>query len=273
MVIALCVTVGLVLFALWMWRPSWRRHPDRHVWEGQYVAHRGLHGLAPNTPENSMAAFRGALEHGLAIETDVHLSADGEVVLFHDDDLTRMCGVEGTPETSTLAELKQLRLAGTEETIPTLRELLELVNGAVPLLIEIKCRPGMPCAALCRAVDRLLSQYEGVYAIQSFYPPALWWYRWHHPNVFRGQLSAGFYKDKPHMRALGCLVFNWLSRPDFISYEHETVSHPCRRLCSRMGAYLFGWTFRTPGAVDKTQFCTYIFEGFIPETDKKKGEP
>lgn len=270
MVVFACVTGALLLLFLFLLFPSLRRHPDRAWLRGLYIAHRGLHDLKENTPENSLAAFRAAIEHGFAIEIDIHLTADGEVVVFHDDTLQRMCGVDGRPEEKTLAELKQLRLQGTDEQIPTLQECLDTVSGKTPLLIEFKCSSGS-CKALCRAADTILSTYQGAYCVQSFYPPVLLWYRRHRREICRGQLASAFPKEAIHKQLLGCMVFNCLARPDFVSYDHGYAGHACRRLCTLLGAHPVGWTFRTQAELteDKAAFNTYIFEGFLPTVEEE----
>lgn len=261
------ITLGiLLLLFLFLVFPSFRRHSARREMTGRYIAHRGLHDPKTGIPENSLSAFAEAIAHGYAIEIDIHLTADGEVVVFHDDTLQRVCGVEGSPETMTLAELKTLRLLGTEERIPTLRECLDLVAGRVPLLIEFKARPGIPCAPLCRAADAILREYAGTYWVQSFYPPVLYWYRRHHREICRGQLASAFPKGPIHQQLLGALVFNCLARPDFVSYDHNYAGNVFRRLNTIFGAFPVGWTFQTQDALDhcRTAFKTYIFELFIP---------
>lgn len=258
----------LLLSALYIFliAPTFRRHSDRRILDGLFIAHRGLHGIEPNTPENSLAAFRAAVSHGFAIENDIHLTRDGEVVVFHDDDLYRMCGFHGAPEEMTLAELKELKLADTNERIPTLAECLDVIDGKVPLLIEFKCKSGS-AAPLCEAADRVLANYKGKYFVQSFYPFVLSWYKRNRPNVCRGQLSSAFKKDKLHMRMLGLLLFNFLARPDFVSYEFSHKNEPSRRLCTKMGAFPVAWTFRKNEdlADCKKDFGAYIFEGFLPK--------
>ena len=133
------IVVVLLLFLLYMILIMPRLHkPDCSALLHQYYAHRGLHDLEAGVPENSMKAFRLAIEKGFGMEMDVQLSKDGIPVVFHDATLTRMCGVEKRVNELTLAELKQLSLAWTQERIPTFQEFLTLVNGQVPLIIEIK---------------------------------------------------------------------------------------------------------------------------------------
>ena len=168
---ALYIVAGilLLLLALFLFLvfPSLRRHPHRDVLKGAFIAHRGLHD--DKRPENSLSAFRAAAEAGYIIENDIHLTADGEVVVFHDDTLTRMCGVEGRIEEMTLAQLKALRLRDSDEEIPTLQECLDVVDGRVPLLIEFKCQNARTCTPLCEAADKILKEYKGLYFINEFF--------------------------------------------------------------------------------------------------------
>ena len=154
------ILLGVAAFLLCGWLflifPSLRRHPDLELLSGMYIAHRGLHDLLPDTPENSLVAFKEAAALDFAIENDIHVTADGEVVVFHDDTLLRMCGDERTVENCTLEELKKLRLGDTDHTIPTLRECLDAVDGRVPLLIEFKALSIKTAERLCIAADKIL---------------------------------------------------------------------------------------------------------------------
>ncbi len=257
--IALTLLLALFLFLIF---PAVRRHPARQKMQNMRIAHRGLHD--DTLPENSLAAFQAACEAGYAIENDIHITKDGQVVVFHDDTLNRVCGVEGKIEDLTLAQIKQLRLLGTEHTIPTLQECLDLVAGRVPLLIEFKCLNVATCHRLCAAADKILQGYGGEYYIQSFYPFVLRWYRKHRKAVCRGQLASGFYKEDISKRLLGCMLFNFLARPDFISYEYTCRKNLFRRLCGILGAFPVGWTFRSQADIDRCRkdFKAYIFENF-----------
>ena len=271
-VVTIIVLMALLLFLIF---PSTRRHPDRRLLSGLYIAHRGLHDLIENTPENSLAAFRAACDNGFAIENDIHLTADGEVVVFHDDTTLRMCGVDRKVEEMTLAELKELRLLDTDEQIPTLKECLDLVNGKVPLLIELKSVGGNS-DSLCTAANEILRDYKGKYIIQSFYPPVVAWYRKNRSDICRGQLSEVFGKKHPqYYKLLSCLLSNVIARPDFVSYNFKHEGFFFRRLCVALGAMSVGWTFRSKEEVAsvKERFETYIFENFLPDTvreDAKK---
>ena len=267
-VIVLIVILCLAALMLFLVFPVTRRHPDRKLMQNMYIAHRGLHSVYEDTPENSIPAFKKAIEHGLAIETDIHITADGEIVIFHDDTLNRMCGVDGVIEEKTLAELKALRLGDTEHTIPTFEEFLKLVGGRVPLLIEFKTKSLKTCTPLCEKADKLLSQYNGKYFVQSFFPFVPRWYKKNRKEICRGQLSSGYFEDKGiHMKALSYLLFNFLARPDFVAYEYKFEKNFFRRLCVFLGAHSAGWTFRSQSDVNRLekQFSTKIFEGFIPK--------
>ncbi len=254
----------LLVFLLILIFPAWRHHPQRETLRGAFVAHRGLHG--DDRPENSLSAFQAAVRAGYMIECDLHLTADGEVVVFHDDTLTRMCGMDGRVEEQTLDTLKSLRLKNSNECIPTLREMLDVVDGRVPLLIEFKLCSNN-AAPLCEAAENILKDYRGVYIIQSFYPTVLHWYKTHRPQVCRGQLAESFLKDSFVRKLAGCLLFNVISRPDFVSYSHYGTWHPCFRLCTLLGAQPIGWTFRSQQDIEnhRKDFEGFIFEGFIPQ--------
>lgn len=264
--IALSSAVILVVLFLFLIFPSVRRHPDREDLKGRYIAHRGLHGLEKGKPENSLAAFREAAELGFAIEIDIHLTRDGFVVVFHDDTLNRVCGVDGQVEGKTLAELKNLTLFDTEQKIPTLQECLDVVDGKVPLLIEFKCT-GVRCRELCEAADKILSKYKGKYYIQSFYPTVLRWYRFNRKEVMRGQLATRFKGEVLTRQLSGALLFSFLGRPDFVSYEHRFKSNAFRKISLWLGAMPVGWTFWSQANLnrDKDGFEAYIFEGFLPK--------
>jgi len=254
----------LALVFLFLLFPATRRHPHRETLRGAFVAHRGLHNA--DRPENSLPAFQAAAEAGYIIECDLHLTADGEVVVFHDDTLTRMCGVDAHVEDQTLDTLKSLRLKNSDERIPTLREMLALVDGRVPLLIEFKIHNGNT-AALCEAAEAILAQYKGEYIIQSFYPQVLRWYKKNRPQVCRGQLAEPFLNESFKHKLVGCLLSNVIARPDFVSYGHYGAWHPCLRLCTWLGALPIAWTFRSQKEIDdhRRDFVGFIFEGFTPQ--------
>lgn len=226
-------------------------------------AHRGLH--SETVPENSMAAFERACREGYGIELDVQLSADGEVMVFHDYTLIRMTGREGKLSDLTAAELKTLSLKDTAETIPTFREVLELVGGRVPLLVELKGEDLN--ASLCPKVAALLGGYEGDYCIESFNPLLLRAMRKELPGAYYGQLYTNVCKDKKRHTPLNVLLtlmaFNFLAHPHFIAYNQAyRHSLPVRITTGLYRAPRFVWTVRTAHERDALRTDEHpIFEG------------
>lgn len=258
--------LSLLYFALI--RPRLRK-PDASPFVGCCFAHRGLHDIALGIPENSLSAFKRAVNLGYGIELDVQLSSDGVPVVFHDAALSRMCGIDRRVDSLTFEELRTHFLANTQERIPSFSEVLSLVNGRVPLLVEIKMdHIDMNIPA---GIDELLSGYCGPYCIESFHPAALWWYRKHRPDVLRGQLSTHFNVENhtlsPLQYLLGKMVLNVISRPDFISYNQRFCRDLSLFLCRRaFQAYTAGWVIRSEAEMKacRKRFDMYIFEGFLP---------
>lgn len=263
-VLIVVLIIGFIL--LFMAMPSLRRHPDRKLLNGLLIAHRGLHG--GEIPENSIPAFLETAARGYAIENDIHITADGEVVVFHDNTLERMCGVSRKIEEMTLDEIKECRLKNTNERIPTLRECLSVVEGRVPLLIEFKC-DSINCNRLCEAANNILESYNGKYFIQSFNPAVPTWYRKKRPDVLRGQLAMYYSGTNIVKHLASAFLLNFGARPDFVAYDERNAKRLSFIIQKLLGAFPVGWTFRSAKTMDdkKDLFKAYIFENFIP--DKK----
>lgn len=222
----------------------------REVKLARHYAHRGYHDK-PRIPENSMAAFRRAVEYGLPAEFDVHLIADGSLVIFHDDDLERETGVKGSIEAYDLTNLRKLRLEGTDEVIPTLDEVLDLFEDTgLELLIELKAANGNH-KALAKAVAARLDRYRGEYVIESFDPRVLIEYRKLRPDVIRGQLSQNFYKGPEglpfyQVMVLTHMLLNALVKPDFIAYKYKDRNdRGLRKLVDKKGYREAWWTLQS----------------------------
>ena len=212
---------------------------------GLFYAHRGLYDNLHGVPENSLPAFRAAAEKGYGVELDVQLSSDGQVVVFHDDTLDRVCGVHGNVIDYSLAELRQMKLLDTEETIPLFTEVLDVLSqGAGPVIVELKS--GKRNNELCEKTRELLRGYSGVYCVESFDPGIVNWFRKNAPEIIRGQLAmpADHYAAGTNpllARLLAGCRFSFLNRPDFIAYQ--VVPRPERVLRMRKkGVLLIGWT-------------------------------
>ena len=233
-------------------------------------AHRGLHDNEGPAPENSMEAFRRAVEAGYGIELDVQLSKDKIPVVFHDFTLQRVCGAEGKVCDYTYEELQQFKLCKSEEKIPRFADFLKLVDGKVPLIVELKIEWTDP--GVCPLADKLLRSYKGEYCIESFNPLGLLWYRKNHNEVLRGQLSDGFTKTGEFKgilyHILQNLLLNGLTKPDFIAFNHKYAGMFGRRVCRKVFKNTAAaWTIKSEQELQeaKKEFDIFIFDSFIPE--------
>lgn len=238
-------------------------HKDLPQLRGWAYAHRGLHG--DGVPENSIAAFHLAKEAGYGIEFDLHLLADGNLAVMHDSKLERTTGHIGSIEDLKTEDLHNYRLEGTDETIPEFQQLLELVAGEVPLIVELKCERNN-YAALCETACKMLDSYNGPYCMESFDPRCIYWLRKNRPDIIRGQLSYDYIKKHSKKQPvylqflLGYNMLNFLTRPDFIAYQFEsrnTLSNwICRQIWGIQGVL---WTIR-----NKKDFDIAVQEGWLP---------
>ena len=261
--------VLLSLIYLFMIAPRMFHRPDMSPFSTFFYAHRGLHDNASDAPENSMAAFCKAVEAGYGMEMDVQLTRDKVPVVFHDYTLERMCGKPGKVRDYTYEELRQFSLGKSDERIPKFEDVLNMVGGRVPLIVELKLES--TDLSLCPIADKLLSRYKGLYCIETFNPLGLLWYRIHRKSVVRGQLSDAFLQQDQYNRLpyyfLQSLLFNFVGRPDFIAYNHLYPRIVSRRICCGLfGAVAVGWTIKSREELKQAEryFDWYIFEGFIP---------
>jgi len=250
MIIVYILCAMLLLAALWLLTMRTKRKKEDFFGLAKFhYAHRGLHGNG--IPENSLAAFSLAVNHGFGAELDVHLTKDHRLVVIHDKTLKRTTGAEGMVEDATLKELKSLNLEGTQEKIPLLQEVLPLFEGKAPLIIEIKAVKGNH-AELTRRVCELLVNYPKLkFCIESFDPRVLRWLKKHRPNIIRGQLSCDFVRRKnglPLVLAvlLTNLSLNFWTVPHFIAYRFEDRSKLALRICRKIwGVQEFSWTIKS----------------------------
>ena len=212
-----------VLFLLYTFitMPSLRRHNVFLRMAGKRYGHRGLYG--EDAPENTLSSFSRCIENGFGFEFDVHLTADGELMIMHDNKTKRMTGRDMKMSESDSQTLRELKVGETDEKIPYLSEVLELVAGRFPLIVELKV-DGNNYRELCEKASALLDKYDGDYAIESFDPRPVLWYRLHRPNVARGQLSENYFKtDYVHSRIASFLLYNFagnfITRPDFLAMK------------------------------------------------------
>lgn len=270
-VIMLLVVLGIMALYLFMLMPRMLHRPDKTPFIGWLYAHRGLHDNASGAPENSMAAFKKAVEAGYGIELDIQLTKDKIPVIFHDFTLVRMCGAPGKIADYTYGELQEFHLKNSTEKIPAFSEFLKLVDGRVPFVLEYKM-PGNS-TEICRIADGMLRDYNGVYCIESFHPLVLLWYRRHRSRVMRGQLADNFVKDgETALPGIACfllhnMLFDFLVKPDFIAYNHKYYKDLSRRILRYLyGTLSVAWTIKSEKELKerKEDFDLFIFDSFIP---------
>lgn len=262
----LLIPITVLLLLLWLILPG--RHRNTAPFDRTLYAHRGLHTNDSRVPENSVAAFAAAAKAGYGVELDVQFTADRQVVVFHDNDLKRMCGVDRRVDELTYAELSMLRLLDSDQHIPLLSDVLEVLNGAT-LLCEFKAMRSYTDTSLCEATLPLLDQYRGKVCIESFNPFMVRWFRKHAPRYIRGILSKRFEKGEVAQVLrfpLSSLFANCLCRPDFIAYQHSDHTQPFFRFCRLFRPMTVAWTVRSQAEAKtaKRQFDTIIFEGYLP---------
>lgn len=239
---------------------------------GKYIAHRGLHDINEGVPENSLPAFKAACDKGLAIELDVRLTKDGRVVVIHDMSLYKSCGVDANVSDFTYNQLCAFNLENTNQKIPLLSQVLKLVNGKVPLLIEIK--DGYGFGVLEKRTYKLLEKYKGEFAVQSFNPLSLLWFRLFAPDVKRGQLISKFKRKvtlQYFLRLVSASVIVWklISKPDLIACDLRTVSLGTAFQAYDINADFITWTADSKELIETAaQFSkSVICENFPKDFD------
>lgn len=243
---------------------------DKKPFMYKNFAHRGLHKKDKTVPENSLAAFERASSYGYGMELDVQLSKDGQVVVFHDDTLNRVCGVDSRVDEKTYDELSKISLCGTTQTIPLFSEVLKTVRGRGPLIVELK--NGKRNEELCEKTYALLEKYSGEYCIESFNPFIVRWFKKNASEVIRGQLAnppKDYNGEVGPITAviLGNCLLNFLSRPQFIAYK-ITPKPFTVKLCEALGAMKVAWT--SHDWVNEKFYDAVIFEFYKPKLKYKK---
>ena len=261
--------VIVALFLIYLFLVAPKNKKEMNKFKTVMYAHRGLHNA--ERAENSMSAFRAAVEGGYGIELDVRLSKDGKLVVFHDDTLDRVCGREGKVIDFTSEELADFSLSGTSDGVPLFTDVLKLVDGKVPLLVEIKEDPGV--SAVSKATCEILKEYKGEFIIESFNPLSLKVVKKEYPEIPRGILSHRYYEYEPFRKPLyfllQTLLLNFLCRPAFIAYDHRHAKAFGLRFVRVVFATpTLAWTVRSAeeeAEARKNKFDGIIFENYIPE--------
>lgn len=217
-----------------------------------------------------MSAFRAAVDGGFGIELDIRLSKDGKLVVFHDDTLDRVCGREGKVIDFTAEELATFKLSGTDDGIPLFSDVLALVDGKIPILVEIKENAGD--STVSHAACEMLKAYKGEFIIESFNPMSLKVVKEEYPEISRGILSHRYYEyeksRKPLFFLLQSLLLNFLCRPAFIAYDHRHAdAFGLRFVRAFFKVPTIAWTVRSAEeekVARKNGFDGIIFENYLP---------
>lgn len=229
------------------------------------IAHRGLHG--PGAPELSRTALLRAVEAGVAVEIDVRMCLNA-VVVIHDEDTERVTGVRRVVADSSVADLRALAVLGSSDPLPSLSDVLEFIDGQVPLLVEIKHL--IPAALIGPAVLASLAGYRGDWAVQSFDPRIVRWFARHAPSVPRGQISGDLSHEglgRARRLILETMVWNVVTRPHFLVWDVDGL--PSRLVnfwCAVLRCTVLAWTVQTEEHLDRAQRAGagLIFESLDP---------
>lgn len=270
------LAIAAALFMIWMlmvW-PETPKRAQTAPFKNRNLAHRGLYSKDQSIPENSLPAFRAAVEHGYGAELDVQLTRDGQVVVFHDDSMKRACGVDGQICDFTKAQLDEIALFDTQEHIPLFTEVLEIFEGKQPLIVELKSVRDNP--ALCSATLDILLQYKGAYCVESFDPHIVRWFYKKARFIMRGQLNEPYsgwrkYHSAWKSMLMGTMATNFLTKPHFIAYGLPKRPFVVK-LVKRLGAFMVCWTARDENeheALAEFYDCI-IFEHYLPEPENKQ---
>ena len=251
--INIIVSLAVILTAVYFFvlvRPTQKTKPSEVLLRD--YAHRGLHN-GKDAPENSLAAFEAACQKGYGIELDVQLSRDGKVMVFHDYTLVRMTGCDKKLAELDAEELTALTLGESDQKIPTFAEVLSLVNGRVPLLVELKGENFD--TSLCAKVAEMLRDYQGPYCVESFNPLLIGNMKKEMPEVFCGLLYTNVCREKKKNSllniALTAMALNVVARPDFIAFNKEDRdSFPVKVTTKFYQAPKFVWTVNKQEELD-----------------------
>ncbi|MGI5888700.1 MAG: glycerophosphodiester phosphodiesterase family protein [Oscillospiraceae bacterium] len=275
--IAVLIIMALLLY---LWMPRNAGKDAKKNFAGHSFAHRGLYDNEAGIPENSLKAFHRAMEAGFGCELDVQLTSDEHLVVFHDDNLKRACGVDRLVRETSFEEISKLGLFGTDERIPTFDEVLAEVDGKEPLIVELKSeRPDKRLNTRnCEETLKRLRNYKGTFCIESFDPTIVGWFRKNAPDIVRGQLSmrpkryVGMNRFEGFL--LGDLLLNCIGRPDFIAYDISMGVPFCLKLCRKLGAFYASWTCREPSEHEArlADGQAVIFEKYVPEKHAEEAQ-
>lgn len=280
--IVLTVVLGIIfLFCLLFFigessHTTRARKQELLKYKGKYFAHRGLYDNSTDCPENSLNAFQKAVDNGFGIELDTQLTKDKKVVIVHDASLKRNCGIDKTVQECTYEELQTYKLFDSDQTIPLFTDVLKVIDGKVPLIVEVKVEKDYKETTV--KGQAILDKYDGDYVAESFNPQVVRWYRKHRPDIIRGQLAYNSMRDKDSKLSkslkfiLSNTLFNFETGPDFIAYDCRNYHH----ICNLMAKYVYrivtiAWTIKSQEELTKKEkfYDLLIFDSFVPNKNEK----
>ena len=263
--------ITLLLLYLFLIKPNGNsRKKEMRPFEEVYLTHRGFYDNI-TLPENSLPAFKKTVRNHMGTELDVQLTADHKLVVFHDDDLKRVCGVDKKLIDCSYEELMGYRLLDTEETIPLFTEVLDVLTKDTPLIVEIK--PNRTAYEACEEAIRILKDYNIRFTMESFDPRVVKYLKDHHPEIIRGQLAYDMLKNKQSplsipLKLIGtCLLLNFITKPDYIAYDVHSRYNPSFMICSLFyKTECVAWTVRNENDLSyaRKYYRQIIFDSFVP---------
>ncbi len=258
----------ILLIYIFLSAPSFKNDPRMDSFLSYDYAHRGLFNNKSDAPENSIKAIDLAVKECYGIEFDIRLTKDEKIVVFHDDSLERMCGEDIDIRSLTYEDLYSYKLLQSDQGIPLFIDVLKKVDGKIPLIIELKCE-NKDVDILASKASKILDKYDGQFMVESFNPLAVKWFRKNRKKFIRGQLSGGRFNNTSRLEGffLSNLLINFLSRPNFIAYDHEYTD----KISLKIQKYLWkstmvAYTVKTKKDYDEKKdfYDIIIFEGFYP---------
>lgn len=223
------------------------------------IAHRGVHNNI-DVPENSIEAFRLAIKKNYIIELDIHLLKDNTIVVFHDDNLKRITGIDKKIKDYTYEELKKIKLLNTKYIIPTFEEVLKLINGQVPLIVEFKY--DRKVGKLENEAVKLLDNYKGLFCVKSFNPMSVRWFKKYRRNYIRGLLVDNKWSNKKEIIS-SSMILKIICKPDFLSCKYSIINkRKVKRISKKIP--VLGWTIKNKANYIKykDKFYNIICENF-----------
>ena len=248
------------------------RQDKLNCFKSCFIAHRGFFNNSTDAPENTILAFKKAVESGYGIELDVQITKDKQIVVAHDYDLKRLCDKDVLIKDLSYNELCEYKILNSCESIPLLTDVLNVIDARVPLIVEIKAKKEYK--EVTEITSKILSDYKGPYCIESFSPYVVGWYKRNNPAVIRGQLSSDFvikkiYKSAIKNWVLTNMVYNIFSKPDFIAYNHKYGDKKCIKFWKKiLDCSTVAWTVKSQEELDQAlkMFDIAIFDSFTPSS-------